>query len=183
MRSPPAQPPIEDYALIGDGNTAALVNRGGSIDWLCWPRFDSPSCFAALLGTPEHGRWLIAPDDRQAKARRQYRDATLVLETIFTTPGGEVALVDFMPHGAADSSVLRVLEGRRGRVAMHMRLTPRFDYGVTAPWLQHLEDGSGARAIGGPDFVTLRAPIPVHIRGFSLEASFWWAPANPSRSP
>jgi GH15 family glucan-1,4-alpha-glucosidase len=166
------QPPIDDYALIGDGNTAALVSRRGSIDWLCWPNFDSPSCFAALLGAPEHGHWVIAPAERQASGRRHYRDATLVLETIFTTAEGEVALIDFMPHGAAHSCVVRLVEGRRGTVRMRMRLTPSFFYGATAPWIRHLEDGTGVRAIGGPDLVTLRTSTPVHVHEYTVSADF-----------
>lgn len=166
------QPPIDDYALIGDGNTAALVSRGGSIDWLCWPNFDSPSCFAALLGAPEHGRWVIAPADRQVSVRRHYRDATLVLETIFTTAEGEVAVIDFMPHGAAHSCVLRLVEGRRGTLRMQMRLTPSFFYGTTAPWITHLDDGTGVRAIGGPDLVTLRTSTPVHVHEYTVNADF-----------
>ena len=172
MRPPHGQPPIDDYALIGDGNTAALISRGGSIDWLCWPSFDSPSCFAALLGTAEHGRWIIAPADRQVSVRRQYRGPTLVLETIFTTAEGEVALIDFMPHGAANSCILRLLEGRRGSMHMQMRLTPSFFYGATAPWIRPLEDGTGVRAVGGPDMVTLRAGVPVHFHEFTVNTDF-----------
>src|SRR5271157_1423702 len=121
---------IEDYALVGDLGTAALVGRDGSIDWLCWPRFDSPACFAALLGTPEHGRWLIAPVDPPAWIARHYRDTTMVLETVFATAGGEVALLDFFPIGADHSSVVRLVQGRRGRVAMRTQLALRFDYGA-----------------------------------------------------
>src|SRR5690242_937229 len=110
--------PIEDYALIGDGETAALVSRRGSLDWLCWPRFDSGACFAALLGGPENGRWLIAPADPRARTHRRYRDGTLVLETTFETAEGRVALVDFMPPRGTNSDVVRIVTGLTGRVAM-----------------------------------------------------------------
>jgi GH15 family glucan-1,4-alpha-glucosidase len=113
-------PPIEDYALIGDGFTGALVNRGGGIDWLCWPRFDGSACFAAILGTSEHGTWVIAPADPHVQVQRSYRGASLVLETVFSTADGEVALIDFMPAGRDRSSVVRLVQGRRGRVAMQM---------------------------------------------------------------
>src|ERR1700691_913906 len=116
---------IEDYALIGDCETAALVGRDGSIDWLCWPRFDSSACFAAILGTSEHGTWLIAPADAGAQVRRCYRGASLVLETVFSCADGEAALIDFMPVGRDRSSVVRLVQGRRGRVAMRMRLALR----------------------------------------------------------
>jgi GH15 family glucan-1,4-alpha-glucosidase len=118
---------IEDYALIGDCTTAALVGRNGSIDWMCWPRFDSNACFAALLGTSEHGRWRICPADPAPRISRAYRDGTTVLETIFDTAHGRVALIDFMPVDQADSSIIRLVEGRRGKVAMrtHSREMPR----------------------------------------------------------
>jgi GH15 family glucan-1,4-alpha-glucosidase len=124
---------IEDYALIGDRTTAALVGRNGSIDWLCWPRFDSSACFAALLGTSEQGRWRIYPVDPAVRVSRAYRDHTMVLETVFETADGCVALIDFMPIGQANSSVIRLVGGRRGNVAMRMHLTLRFDYGATVP--------------------------------------------------
>src|ERR1044071_3548372 len=117
--------PIEDYALIGDCGAAALVGRDGSIDWLCWPRFDSEACFAALLGTAEHGRWLIAPQDGTAKSTRRYRDKTLILETRFETAEGAVLLVDFMPLRGAHSSVVRLVIGQHGRVAMRTEINFR----------------------------------------------------------
>src|SRR4249919_161758 len=126
---------IEDYALIGDCTTAALVGRNGSVDWLCWPRFDSNACFAALLGTSEHGRWQICPADPQPRVSRAYRDGTMVLETTFDTADGRVALIDFMPVDQADSSIIRLVEGRRGKVTMRLHLTLRFDYGTTVPWV------------------------------------------------
>ncbi|MGN6591604.1 MAG: trehalase-like domain-containing protein, partial [Terriglobales bacterium] len=129
-RAAPAEeqaPPIADYALIGDCRTAALVSRAGAIDWLCWPRFDSDACFAALLGTPRNGRWRIAPQSGEACSHRRYRAGTLVLETTFDTPDGSVALIDFM---LPDSTALvRIVEGRRGSVAMRTDLALRFDYG------------------------------------------------------
>lgn len=146
---------IEDYALIGDCLTGALVGRHGSIDWLCWPRFDSDACFAALLGTSKHGRWLMAPDGVVTATRRAYRGDTLVLETVFETADGSVAVVDFMPTGHATSSIVRQVEGRRGRVAMRMELALRFDYGSSTPWVTRLTDGDGIKAVCGPNSATL----------------------------
>src|SRR5579864_341521 len=120
---------LEDYGLIGDCETAALVARDGSIDWLCWPRFDGGACFAALLGGPEHGRWLIAPVDAEARSTRRYRDDTLILETDFTTADGTVTLIDFMPLRGQASNVVRLVVGTRGRVAMRVELVLRFGYG------------------------------------------------------
>ncbi|MBK1659889.1 glycoside hydrolase family 15 protein [Paracraurococcus ruber] len=152
---------IEDYALIGDGHTAALVGNDGSIDWLCLPRFDSAACFAALLGTEAHGRWRIAPASPVRAVRRRYRPGTLVLETEFDTAEGTVALVDCMPlrNGAAD--LVRVVEGRRGRVPMAMELVLRFDYGSLVPWVHRTSDGT-LLAVCGPDQVALRTPAPIH---------------------
>ncbi|HEX7969489.1 MAG TPA: glycoside hydrolase family 15 protein, partial [Stellaceae bacterium] len=148
---------IEDYALIGDCETAALVGRDGSIDWLCWPRFDGGACFAALLGSPENGRWLIAPADRDARAARRYQDNTLILETEFTTAEGSVTLLDFMPPRGKASDVVRLVIGKRGQVAMRTELVMRFDYGSLVPWVSRLEDGT-LSAVAGPDMVVLRTP-------------------------
>jgi len=141
---------IEDYALIGNMQTAALVGIDGSIDWLCVPRFDSAACFAALLGGPEHGRWLIAPEGSVKAVRRNYRGDTLILETIFETNDGVVALIDFMPikEQSGQVEVIRLVEGRKGAVAMRMELVLRFDYGEIVPWVRPTEDGvaSGWRA-------------------------------------
>ena len=126
---------IEDYALIGDCETAALVGRDGSIDWLCWPRFDSDACFAALLGTPEHGRWLIAPQDGTARVTRRYQPNTLILETRFESPEGVATLVDFMPEHQTGSSIVRLIIGERGRIVMRTELVVRFGYGATVPWM------------------------------------------------
>jgi GH15 family glucan-1,4-alpha-glucosidase len=169
--------PIEDYALIGDCLTAALVSRSGSIDWLCWPRFDKPSVFSALLGGPEHGRWLIAPDlpapgCPAPSVRRSYRDDSMVLETVFSTEEGEVALIDFMPPEGSESRLVRIVEGRRGRVHMRMELVLRMDYGTVLPWVTRLSDGSGIRAIAGPDMVVLRTPAPIHGRDMRTVAEF-----------
>src|SRR4051812_46746530 len=126
---------IEDYALIGDSYSAALVARDGSIDWLCLPRFDSGACFAALLGQPEHGRWLLAPRGEVRTVRRRYRDDTLVLETTFDTEHGSVTLVDCMPVRTQVPALVRLVKGERGQVPMHLELIIRFDYGSIVPWV------------------------------------------------
>jgi GH15 family glucan-1,4-alpha-glucosidase len=151
---------IEDYALIGDCETAALVGRDSSIDWLCWPRFDSGACFAALLGNPDHGRWKLAPQDEAARVTRCYRQGTLILETRFETTSGAVKVVDFMPPRGAASDVVRRVTGERGSVAMAMELAIRFDYGANVPWVSRTDDGS-LRAIAGPDMVVLRTDAPI----------------------
>jgi GH15 family glucan-1,4-alpha-glucosidase len=163
---------IEDYALIGDCVSAALVSRTGSIDWLCWPRFDDEACFAALMGTQEHGRWLLAPAHQTPVITRSYRADTMVLETLFSTPDGDFALIDFMPVGTDRPSIVRVIEGRRGRVAVDMALTLRFDYGATVPWVTRLDDDSGLSAISGPNMVVLRTPVETQGRDLSTVASF-----------
>ena len=165
--------PIEDYALIGDCETAALVSRDGSVDWLCWPRFDSPSCFAALLGAPEHGRWRIAPRDlAPERTRRRYRGDTLVLETAMETPnGGAVAVIDFMPPRDGRSDLVRIVRGLRGRVSMRMELVLRFDHGRTVPWVTRMEDGD-LRAVAGPHQVTLRTAVPTHGENLRTVADF-----------
>jgi GH15 family glucan-1,4-alpha-glucosidase len=151
---------IEDYALIGDCETAALVGRDGSIDWLCWPRFDSGACFAALLGGPEHGRWLVAPRDPVVGTSRRYRPGTLVLETDFETAEGAVTLIDFMPLRGQASDIVRLVVGRRGRVAMRTELVMRLEYGSVVPWVRRAEDGS-LRAVAGPDMLALWTTAPV----------------------
>jgi GH15 family glucan-1,4-alpha-glucosidase len=152
---------IEDYALIGDCETAALVGRDGSVDWLCWPRFDSAACFAALLGTPENGRWQIAPVDPSARARRRYRDGTLVLETNFETAEGEATLIDFMPPRDGTSELMRLVAGRRGLVEFQTELVIRFDYGASVPWVSRLADGS-LSAVAGPEMLLLQTPVQLH---------------------
>ena len=162
---------IEDYALIGDCETAALVARDGSIDWLCVPRFDSPACFAALLGTPEHGRWQIAPAVTEIRAvRRRYRPGTLVLETDYETETGAVTLIDCMPLRAGTPTVVRVVEGKRGRVPMRLDLVFRLDYGSLVPWVRRTSDG--IRAIGGASALRLRAPIALRGERFHTVAEF-----------
>jgi GH15 family glucan-1,4-alpha-glucosidase len=151
---------IEDYAMIGDCRTAALVSRDGSIDWFCCPRFDSDACFAALLGSREHGRWSIAPR-AEASVTRRYRPNTLVLETHFETEEGAGTLIDFMPPGDRHSTIMRLLVGTRGKVTMGTELILRFGYGAVVPWVTRLEDGS-LRAIAGPDMVVLRTPVHLH---------------------
>jgi GH15 family glucan-1,4-alpha-glucosidase len=157
--------PIQDYALISDCRSAALVSRDGSIDWLCWPRFDSEACFAALLGTAENGRWKIAPADPAARVARRYRDGTMILETEFETAAGAATLIDFMPPGGDTSAVVRLVIGRRGRVDFFTELVIRFDYGISVPWVSRLPDGA-LSAIAGPNFVVLRTPVP--LRGADL---------------
>jgi GH15 family glucan-1,4-alpha-glucosidase len=148
---------IEDYALIGDCRTAALVGRDGSIDWFCSPRFDAPACFAALLGTPEHGRWLIAPREPARTARQRYRPGTLILETEFETESGRAAVVDFMPM-VEGSHLVRIVVGRSGRVVFRTELAMRFHYGATVPWVDRLADGT-LNAIAGPERLVLRTPV------------------------
>jgi GH15 family glucan-1,4-alpha-glucosidase len=161
---------IEDYALIGDCETAALVSREGSIDWLCWPRFDSHACFAALLGTEKHGRWLITATDA-LQITRDYRNHTLVLETRFETPSGAATLIDFMPPRGKLSDVVRLVRGDRGRVRFTMELTLRFDYGSIVPWVTTMDDGTWS-AIAGPDMVLLRTPVNLQGRDFTTVAAF-----------
>lgn len=164
---------IEDYALIGDCQTAALIERDGSMDWLCWPRFDSGACFAALLGTAQNGRWRIGPARPPARVRRRYRGDTLILETEFEDADGAVVLTDFMPLRSDSSShVVRLLGGRRGRMAMRMELVLRFDYGTSVPWVTHLDDGQGIRAITGPQTVALRTTAPIEGRDLTTVAEF-----------
>jgi len=162
---------IEDYGLIGDLGTAALVGRDGSIDWLCWPRFDSDACFAALLGTPEHGRWLIAPKHGPAKITRRYRPETLILETRFETAEGAVRLVDFMPPRDGDSRLIRIVTGERGRLTMRGELVLRFGYGANVPWVTRIDENT-LRAIAGPDMVVLHAPVKLHGENFRTVGDF-----------
>jgi GH15 family glucan-1,4-alpha-glucosidase len=162
--------PIEDYALIGDTHTAGLVSREGSIDWLCLPRFDSPACFAALLGDEGNGRWLLAPAGPVREVRRRYQGDTLVLETEHRTDDGVVRVVDCMPPRQQDPDVARVVEGVRGRVPMRMELTIRFDYGSIVPWVRRVE--GALHAIAGPDSVWLRTPVEVHGENLTTVAEF-----------
>ena len=162
--------PIEAYALIGDCHTAALVGRDGSIDWLCFPRFDSGACFAALLGEPTHGRWLIAPAAAERSIRRNYRDGTLILHTEFETTEGAVRIIDWMPLSNERWDVLRIVEGLSGRVAMRMELIMRFDYGSIVPWVRQL-DGT-LLATAGPDTLELRTRVDVRGENMKTLADF-----------
>lgn len=161
---------IEDYALIGDTRTAALVGMNGSIDWLCVPRFDSPACFAALLGDEKNGHWQMAPDDTTATVRRHYRDATLVLETQFETKTGLVTVVDFMPRPRHEGQVdvVRLIRGVRGTVVMRTELVLRFDYGSVVPWVRRR--GYGLHAVAGPDAVRFESPVAMKSEDFRSTA-------------
>jgi len=156
---------IEDYGMIGDCETAALVSKDGSIDWLCWPRFDSGACFAALLGEANNGRWRIAPADNNLRITRRYRPNTLILETSFVTAGGEVMVIDFMPLRTRASHLVRLVVGKRGTVPMSTELIIRCDYGTSIPWVRRTVDGD-LLAISGPDKLVLRTPVK--LRGERL---------------
>jgi GH15 family glucan-1,4-alpha-glucosidase len=181
--------PIEDYAMLGDCESAALVSRAGSIDWLCWPRFDSGALFAALLGTPANGRWLIGPAAPNPRVTRRYRGETLILETDFETAEGAVRVTDFMPVQDAHSDVVRVITGLRGRVEMKTEIILRFAYGNVVPWVSRLADGR-LRAIAGPDMIIVRSDVELRGVGrttvgeFSVAAGerlalvMTWGPSN-----
>ena len=185
--------PIEDYALIGDTHTAALVGRDGSIDWLCMPRFDSGACFAALLGDRSNGRWLIAPSDPVESVERRYAGRTLILETEFRTSSGAVRIVDCMPPRDGRTDVIRIVEGIEGEVRMQMELVIRFDYGTIVPWVRRI-DGA-LRAIAGPDALSLWSPVRTHGVDLTTRAEFTvhaherlpfllvWHPSHKSASP
>ena len=163
-------PRIEEYALIGDTQTAALVGIDGSIDWWCVPRFDSGAVFSALLGTPDHGRWLLAPAGGLQRTERCYRDNTLVLETTFHTDDGSVRVTDCMPIRGHTVDIVREVEGLSGRVPMHTELVVRFDYGSIVPWVGQAAEG--LRAVAGPDALLLRAPVHTHGAGKTTVADF-----------
>lgn len=162
---------IEDYGLIGDCETTALVGRDGSIDWLCWPAFDSDACFAALLGTPEHGRWKIAPTGEVTGWSRRYWDNTLIMETRFETAEGVVALIDFMPPRGNASDVVRLVRGVNGRVKLRMELVIRFGFGTAIPWVKRTDDGA-LLAICGPDMTVLRTPVEMRGEDMTTVADF-----------
>ncbi|MGV4924524.1 glycoside hydrolase family 15 protein [Streptomyces sp. BHT-5-2] len=165
-------PRIEDYALIGDLQTAALVGRDGSVDWLCLPRFDSPACFAALVGGRDNGHWTLAPRSAEARAERAYRGDSLILDTVWETPEGSVRVTDFMPQRDRMPDLVRIVEGLRGRVEMRGELRLRFDYGRVVPWVRATE---GSRvAVAGPDSVWLRTPAQGSTYGkdFSTRSDF-----------
>jgi GH15 family glucan-1,4-alpha-glucosidase len=162
---------IEQYGLIGDCSSCALVGINGSIDWLCWPRFDSAACIAALVGDGENGRWLVAPR-HPGRTTRSYRDEGLVLETLFETDSGTVALIDFMPVNAASPSIVRIVEGRSGQVEMRQELLLRFDYGTSVPWVTRLPDDAGIAAIAGPALVVLRTDVPLEGEDMRTVSTF-----------
>ena len=171
---------IEDYALIGDCETAALVDRNGSIDWLCWPDFSSAACLASLLGAKDHGYWKIAPAAGEWKTERRYRDHTLILETTFENADGAVRLIDLMPAREHNSRIVRIVEGIRGKLPMRMDLALRFDYGRTVPWVTRRRNGTrkqdlstdGLHAIAGPNLAVLHASVPVHGENLHTVANF-----------
>jgi GH15 family glucan-1,4-alpha-glucosidase len=162
---------IEDYALIGDCETGALIGRDGSIDWLCWPRFDSGACFAALLGGPEYGRWRIAPAGDVVRTERRYRGDSLILETTFVSASGSATVIDFMPPIGPQSELVRTVVGVSGEVAMHVELILRFSYGSLVPWVTR-HGGNGLRAIAGPDMVVLNADVPLRGENLTSVADF-----------
>jgi GH15 family glucan-1,4-alpha-glucosidase len=168
---------IEDYALIGDCQTAALVGKDGSIDWLCLPRFDSAACFAALLGGPEHGRWLVAPRVPVKRVTRAYRDGSLILDTTFETEDAEVVVTDCMPLRDVMPHVVRSVRGVRGRMPMRTELVVRFDYGSIVPWVRKAR-GGGIRAIAGPDSILLQSDVPLRGQNLTTVAEFDVAPGD-----
>ncbi|HEX8789794.1 MAG TPA: glycoside hydrolase family 15 protein, partial [Polyangiaceae bacterium] len=161
---------IEDYALIGDCQTAALVSSSGSIDWFCLPRFDSAACFASLLGQPEHGRWVIAPEGGARHVTRTYRDGTLVLDTTFECDGGTVVLTDFMPLRERVPHLVRIVRGKRGTVRMKTELVIRFDYGSIVPWVRR--EGKDLIAIAGPDSLRIQSDVPLRGENFTTVGEF-----------
>jgi GH15 family glucan-1,4-alpha-glucosidase len=179
---------IEDYAMVGDLHTAALISTEGSIDWLCLPRFDSPACFSALLDTPKSGRWLLAPAGGGDCTRRHYRKGTLILETEWETPSGKVKVIDFMPPRDEVADIVRIVVGVRGTVRMRGELALRFDYGHIVPWVRR--DNHGVHAIAGPDAAYLVSHAPLRgermqtVSDFSVRAGdrvpfvLTWTPSH-----
>ena len=163
-------PLIEDYALIGDLQTAALVSRGGSVDWCCFPRFDSGACFASMLGDADDGRWLLAPAGRTRASARRYRHDTLVLESTYETDQGSVRAIDFMPPRGRAPDIVRIVEGLSGSVPMRFELVIRFDFGHIVPWVRRVDDA--LLAISGPDALCLRSPVETHGEGMTTVAEF-----------
>ncbi|NAO26455.1 glycoside hydrolase family 15 protein [Pseudomonas syringae pv. dysoxyli] len=161
---------IEDYALLGNCETAALVARDGSLDWLCFPRFDSTACFAALLGSDEHGRWKIAPTAEVIAVERRYRDGTLILETVFETRDGRAMLIDFMPMKTS-GHVVRMVVGLSGRVEFAVDLAIRFDYGSSVPWVER-KDAHTLTAVAGPEMLVLRSPVALHPQDHHTASRF-----------
>ncbi|MET0864273.1 MAG: trehalase-like domain-containing protein, partial [Nakamurella sp.] len=167
---------IEDYALLGDTQTAALVSRAGSIDWLCFPRFDSGAVFAALLGTEQHGRWSLAPTGEVTAVRRRYSGDTLILETEIDTADGTIRLIDFMPPRGQAPDVVRIVAGVSGRVTVRMELRLRFDYGQVVPWVR--QDADALVAVAGPDSCWLRTPVDTHGEEMMTVAEFIVEPGD-----
>jgi GH15 family glucan-1,4-alpha-glucosidase len=161
---------IEDYGFLSDTQTGALVSRDGCVDWLCFPRFDSPACFASLLGEKKNGHWLFTPNDKIDKVSRRYRGDTLILETEIETASGAVRLIDFMPPRGKNPDIVRIIEGLRGEVAMEMELIIRFEYGSIIPWVRKAHDG--LEAIAGPDGLILRTPIETRGKDLTTVAAF-----------
>ena len=161
---------IEDYAFLSDTQTGALVSRDGCVDWLCFPRFDSPACFASLLGENKNGHWRFFPEEKVEKTRRQYRDDTLILETEIETKSGAVRLIDFMPPRGENPDIIRIVEGIRGEVRMQMELIVRFDYGQIVPWVRKRH--GGLEVIAGPDGLILRTPIETSGKDLTTVAEF-----------
>ena len=163
---------IEDYAFLSDTQTGALVSRDGCVDWLCFPRFDSPACFASLLGEKENGHWRFFPDEEVTAVRRRYRGETLILETEIETQSGAVRLIDFMPPRGENPDIIRIIEGLRGKVSMQMELIIRFDYGHIVPWVRRRKRFDGLEAIAGPDALILRTPVETHGKDLTTVAEF-----------
>jgi GH15 family glucan-1,4-alpha-glucosidase len=163
---------IEDYAFLSDTQTAALVSRDGCVDWLCLPRFDSPACFASLLGDTKNGHWRFFPEENVEATRRRYRGDSLILETEIETKSGAVRLIDFMPPRGENPDIIRIVEGLRGKVAMQMELVIRFDYGQIVPWVRRRKRFDGLEAIAGPDGLILRTPIETRGKDLTTVAEF-----------
>jgi GH15 family glucan-1,4-alpha-glucosidase len=163
---------IEDYAFLSDTQTGALVSRDGCVDWLCLPRFDSGACFASLLGNTKNGHWRFFPEEQVQTTRRRYRGDTLILETELETQSGAVRLIDFMPPRGENPDIIRIIEGLRGKVPMHMELVVRFDYGKIVPWVRKSKEAGGLEAIAGPDGLILRTPIETRGEDLTTVAEF-----------
>ena len=163
---------IEDYAFLSDTQTGALVSRDGCVDWLCFPRFDSPACFASLLGNDANGHWRFFPAERVEAIRRRYRGETLILETEIETQSGAVRLIDFMPPRGENPDIIRIVEGLHGSVSMRMELIIRFDYGQIVPWVRRRKRFNGVEAIAGPDALILRTPVETHGKDLTTVAEF-----------
>lgn len=159
---------IEDYAIVGDTQTIAVISNTGSVDWMCVPRFDSGACFAALLGTKDHGHWSIRPRDPVRAIRRRYRDGTMILETELETADGAIRLIDFMPVRGPEPDLVRIVEGVRGRVPVEMELMIRYDYGSVVPWVRR--EDRRLHAVAGPDALVLATPAPLEGRGLTTRS-------------